>query len=251
MSNYTVETLNKYRDELKSLILNIATNFSNVSSVTFALRGLHSGLFEPTYSLKFNITGFPGMGHCDQLPTSFEVGVSLQMDSIQQQSALINMAAQQQQQSMVVNNLYNPPGNIGNPGMPGWGQTRHFPQEVSTPIYKFRTSNNNTEMPPIDKLIDAIFIGVVARLLPPVGYSIAKDKIKGYTLTQDNDRVNIKVKNGEEILFSHELVHGGFDTLPSVLMGIATALVLIPENHGIIFKERQSPVIYGQERDML
>lgn len=248
MSNYTVETLNKYRDELKSLILNIANNFSNVSSVTFLLRGLHSGIFEPTYSLKFDITGIPGMGHCDQLPTSFEVGVSLQMDSIQQQSALINMP---QLQPIPMNNLYGAPGNLGNPGMLRGGQVRHLPQEVSAPIYKFRTNHDGMEMPPIDKLIDAIFIGVVARLLPPVGYAIAKDKIKGYTLTQGNDRVDIKVKNGDEVLFSHELVHGGFDTLPSVLMGIATALVLIPENHGIIFKERQEPVFYGQERSML
>lgn len=223
MSNYTVKNLNKYRSEIKNLIINVFLNFPGLDKVYFKHPGFGGGVFGPSIKLFFNIDHLSmpltmGMdkdpryspGECE-IQAMLEI-IPVNGNGVKNECYSLNANLQQHTENQLI------------------------PQYVE--LVSFQLDNNGIDQGVVDKYIDDIFIGIVRQHLSYSELSNIQGKLKGFTGIQNNRETEFKVQNADDKLLFQYYSNNQlkYDKLAK-LDAIAVALVMIPENHQIVFKE--------------
>lgn len=222
MSNYTVENLNKYRSEIKDLITNVFPNFPGLDKVYFKHPEFGNGVFGPTSKLFFSIgqtsNSFTTLDkdHRDS-PGNCVIQAVLEITPINVNIAISSTQPPKRQFGE----------EFGSPFTP------HYVELASLQINKLETRNKD-----IEKYIDDIFIGIVRNNLNYSDLSNIESKLKGISFNRTSRETEFTVKNNDDkLLFQYySNNHLGHNTLAE-LDAVAVALVMIPENHQIEFKE--------------
>jgi hypothetical protein len=233
MSKFTVAALNESRAELKQIITAVLPQFPSIERVHFSIPAIAGGMFEPTqllvlksipkFSYKMDVPG--ELTEADRRLVTIQVG----LETTPSAPPMAMTDQLPHHHAMAQNNLIHTQ-----------------PRSTLVDLFTFMVNNQEFDDETIEKVIDAIFIGLVAQLGGGGLLRIMGAEIKGLEYTMTPLAASVYIRHEDKVLYQYSTLVNGAHFNGAMIQAVATALVMIPDNHGIVFQTLSGQaVIFG------